>query len=616
MQVGSISEIFNKKFLVFLVLQFVAIVGYLGYERWYQSGNECAHCHSNPQKMSELGYPELVVTEADIASRGKHPFVKCHDCHLGNPRRKDPDTAHKGMLKAILINHDAQVITRKGNYKSAIVSRDNASIYGSIPDGSHLDTHLQIRNVLWHDRDPETFNFDPEIAKKTCGKPNCHPTELKQFTKTTMATNFRQRTMKTWTDPYGPHNCGPSFADLPPEAVLKKAGFDLQNQLAISANLNIPFTQAQAIAKQKFCNVCHTGCIDCHYAPTQAEGSHHFVARPHSLSCAGFGRGTSICHPGAMQSRRGETYIGGQYSIPTGMKPDTHYLKNIHCTDCHMTGSKGMGDKERKATCQDCHIEIEEAHKKGIHKNMDCATCHISELRGYQITIWGPGVVSGQTNPFKKYSLYYGIQSPPIIMKDQHGRWMPIKVMPHSVGNIKNPVAADTQIRFRWADGQTRDAYYIVGTKQIGANDNHLLWLELQQASHPFTKARSCKSCHSSHAQTSRSQWTYMDEQGAKEEFTGSYRIIADEKTLKIIDLKAHSQIKLANGYKLEDFASWVFLKDAWQAPGDFAIKTDKVKYQQALKLLRAINHEHPEVASSKETKKQRTIKIHGLNLD
>jgi len=89
--------------------------------------------------------------------------------------------------------------------------------------------HPEIRNILWHDKDTNSFNFDPELAKKTCSKRGCHSEELKQFKTSIMARNFRQRTMKTWLKPYGPHNCGPSFADLPPQEVLKKLVLILPN---------------------------------------------------------------------------------------------------------------------------------------------------------------------------------------------------------------------------------------------------------------------------------------------------------------------------------------------------------------------------------------------------
>jgi hypothetical protein len=345
------------------------------------------------------------------------------------------------------------------------------------------------------------------------------------------------------------------------------------------------------MAKQKYCNVCHAGCLDCHYDPSPKKGLHHISNKPTSASCAGSGRGTSMCHTGAMQSRRGGTYIGGSYSLPEGMAPDVHYKKDIHCVDCHATGEKGMGDMQRKANCQDCHIEIEDAHAKSIHKNLDCAACHINELRGYKIVIWGPGMVQEKGNPFNKYSLYYGIQSPPILMKDQKGKWMAVKVFPHSVGNIKSDVNPSGQVKFRWPRGETRDPYYVVGTFNADADNKHMLWIEIQQASHPFGKGRACDSCHRE-KQVAASKWEYIDDQGAVDAFTGGYRIIAGKDGLKITDMKSDQPIKVADGYKLEDFASWVYFMDKWQMPGDFSIKAEKKKYEDYLALSRKVDRE------------------------
>jgi len=343
------------------------------------------------------------------------------------------------------------------------------------------------------------------------------------------------------------------------------------------------------------------------------------TSKPSSASCDGNGRGTSMCHTGAMQSRRGGTYIGGSYSLPEGMTPDVHYKKDIHCADCHTTGEKGMGDMQRRANCQDCHLEIEDAHAKSIHKNLDCAACHINELRGYQIVIWGPGKVSGKDNPFKKYSLYYGIQGPPILMKDQKGKWMAVKVFPHSVGNIKQEVQPSGKVMFRWPKGETRDPYYIVGTVNAPADNRHLLWIEIQQASHPFGKGRSCESCHKER-QTSTSRWEYMDDQGSVNPFTGGYRILADSSGLRITDMKSDQPIVAASGYNLADFASWIYFRDRWQMPGDFSIKADKKKYRNYLDVSRKLNgqlrhlDEVFKVKDAKEKKKYTEAKGEALH--
>jgi hypothetical protein len=295
------------------------------------------------------------------------------------------------------------------------------------------------------------------------------------------------------------------------------------------------------------------------------------------------------------------------------MDPDVHYSKGIHCIDCHPTGEKGMGDMVRKATCQDCHIETEESLSKGIHRNMDCAACHISSLGGYQITIWGPGHVAGKPNPFKKYSLYYGIQSPPIILKDQRGRWMPVKIWPHSVGNIKTDVPPSPSIQFRWPDGQTRDAYYTIGTfDNLPENNKHLLWIEIEQASHTLGKARDCESCHASEAQLSESEWEFYDKDGS-EPFTGRHKIIADSRSIRFTEMENTTEIKPLPGARLSDFASWIYLKDKWKIPGDFSIRIDRNKYNYYRKLYSGLKEKIKKIdslSSSFDGKKKRRYRF------
>ncbi len=591
-KLGFISSRFTKWLVIVVLLQALVVFTFLGYTSWSDTSKGCVQCHSNKALLEKAGYPQFYVTEEMVETQSRHPHIQCRDCHLGNGREDDKDRAHEGMLKALLVGWNGELIDRFDYSRDPIIPTGENRINELLPkveEDGELEVIYELRNLLWHDRDPVTFNFDPEIARKTCSKSKCHPNELEQFKKTIMGRNFRQRFMKTWTDPYGPHNCGPSFADLPPTEEIIGSGFLYENTDEIVKNLNVPFSKEQAEAKQKFCNVCHAGCLDCHYTPNRKEGVHSFTKVPQSESCAGFGRGTSICHPGAMQSRRGETYIGGDYSVPPGQEADVHYEKGIHCVDCHPTGETGMGDMERKATCQDCHIEIEEAHAESIHKNLDCASCHISELRGYQLTIWGPGIEAEKPNPFKKYSLYYGIQEPPILLKDQNGIWRPYKIWPHSVGNIKNDMPPSPSLRYRWPDGETYDAYYVVGTvDNLPANNKHLLWIQIEQAAHPFGRARECDSCHREQ-QISLSTWEFYDNYGA-EPFEGGHRIVADSRGLRIEDLGNTTEIEVMEGFQLSDFASWLYLKDRWQMPGDFAVRSGKEKYDKYFELSKRLS--------------------------
>ncbi len=593
-RLGDISERITKRVVIIFLLQFLIITFLLGYTSYMDSSSSCISCHGDKKKMTELGYPQFYMTLDDVRKETGHKHALCRDCHLGNGRSDDPELAHRGMLKMLFIDHKGDVLKRSEIYTkedtqlNSLRARGDNRLFENLPKiktDKGMENHPSVRNI--HDRDPETLNFDPSIAKKTCGRSGCHPDELRQFRHTIMATNMRQRTMRTWFEPYGPHNCGPSFADLPPLEVLDSSDFDFKNTEKIQDELNIPFSKEQAIVKQKLCNVCHAGCLDCHFTPGRDGKTHSFTKVPDSLSCLGWGRGNSICHPGAMQSRRGETYPGGDYSIPRGMEGDIHYKKNIHCVDCHPTGRKGMGDMERKASCQDCHIEIEDAMKESVHKNLTCTACHVTKAGGYQITVWGRGIVGDKENPFKKYAYYYGVQSPLILMKDQKGMWFPVKIWPHSVGNIKRD-AMPSGVKFRWPGGETRDMYAIIGIfDNLPSGNKHLIWLEIEEVSHPFGKARDCKSCHSG-KQVSISRWEFQDDQGA-EPFRGGYRIEADEKGLRIVDFW-NTEINVLEGYTLSDFASWLYLKDKWRLSGDFSIKTDMRKYKRYLELSERIS--------------------------
>jgi hypothetical protein len=176
-------------------------------------------------------------------------------------------------------------------------------------------------------------------------------------------------------------------------------------------------------------------------------------------------------------------------------------------------------------------------------------------------------------------------------MKDQKGKWMAVKVFPHSVGNIKSDIRPSGKVTFRWPKGETRDPYYIVGTFNANTDNKHMLWIEIQQASHPFGKGRTCESCHKE-KQVAASRWEYMDDQGSADTFTGGYRIIAGKDGLKITDMKSDQAIKVADGSKLEDFASWVYFSDKWQMPGDFSIKAEKKKYVDYLSLSKKVDRE------------------------
>lgn len=637
LKVGAISSKIRGWGVFLLVLQFILILSALSYLRWQDSSEGCIACHLNEAKMKSLGYPYFYVTPEQVEKESRHTTAQCRDCHLGNGRTQDINKAHNGMLKMIIVGENGEILPRKQYYPEALKPEGTLSV----PVGNQLDLMLpkikiagrnlvsaDVRNILYHDRDIETLNYDPDISKKTCGQRSCHPEQVQQFSQTIMGTNFRQRTMKTWLVPYGPHNCGPSFADMPAADKIIQSRFSFENYNEIVKELNTDFTKDQAVIKQKFCNVCHTGCLDCHYTPFKGEGAHSFSRTPPAQSCAGGGRGSTMCHTGSGESRRGSSYLGGDFSKPSGMEADAH-AKKLNCVDCHGTGSNGMGDMQRKVGCQDCHIEAEEAVFQSKHKRLQCITCHVKEARGYQLTHWGKGRVAGSPNPFKKY-FYYGISRPPLIMKDQKGEWIPVKVMPHTVSNIKNPQSPSGKVFFRWQNSETSDSYAVLGTFDgLPSGNLHLAWLDIEKISHTYGRARPCEGCHGNDggAQNAFSTWEFFEDEGA-EPFKGTYKITADKNNLRVFDIKATTPVKLypvrkkappelSNGVypdsRLVDFAPWYYLKDIWQVNGDFSIPGNGYKeharvYQEAVNRLNRLKSK----MSEKEFKKIYSEMVHG----
>jgi hypothetical protein len=283
-----------------------------------------------------------------------------------------------------------------------------------------------------------------------------------------------------------------------------------------------------------------------------------------------------------MERRRGDSYLGKEFSEPAGLPEDVHVKQKMVCVDCHQTGQGGMGHIERRATCQDCHPEVEQAMAKSSHKNVSCEACHVKILGGYEMTSWGAGMVASKPNPFKKYSLYYGPQGPPILIKDLKGIWIPTKIWPNSAGGIKETVLPKPGLTWRWPKAETRDAFVQLGTFSVpGGNNNYLAWLQVEQVAHPLGKSRTCESCHASEVQVAKVTWEYLDSQGA-EPFKGSQKVVADKDGLRVIDIKAATKMITLPEGRTENFAAWVHLGYIWKTTGDFSIpKSDPAKYQR-----------------------------------
>ncbi len=586
-RLGLLVRLFGSpKGILLLALQFVILALLLSWFAAGRSSDSCVYCHESHDRMEQLGFPQFTVTAEDAQRESRMPRTTCRDCHLGDGGSRDLERAHRGLLRPFIIDLSGNVRGREGIMPTILPSRDDPlrGLLPAVGRGESMTTHPEVLTVMWQDRNRETWGYDPEVGRKTCGRSDCHPAEVEQFDRTVMGANLRQRSTRVWNDVHGPNNCGPSFADVAPDVPAEANAFSDANHARIAADSNLSFSFAQARDKQQVCNLCHTGCLDCHYTPSREGGVHAFSRRPPSSSCAGGGRGTMLCHGGTLERRRGDNYLGGAYTSPAGMEGDAHLSQGMDCLDCHPRGPAGMGDMTRKARCSDCHIEAEEALAASVHRSMSCASCHVSRLGGYQQTTWGPGAILGKPNPFKKYSIYYGVLEPPVLMRDQEGVWTPYKVWGNSVGNISRPVEAQPGVVFRWPGGETRDAYALLGTfGDLPANNLHLAWIQFDQASHPLGPSRDCESCHGGRSQTSRSTWDYQDYQGARP-FSGSHVVVADGEGLRIEEMKVHGEIEVREGSRLSDFAAWIGIGSRWRTSGDFSIPSGEPGRLQELR--------------------------------
>ena len=206
MAIGRLWKTFGSKTgVAILVAQLIVLLLFIYFTTNYLSSDRCVSCHADKTKMTKLGYPEFVMTREQVQKESRHPNTECRDCHLGNGLSDDPDKAHKGMLKLIVLDYNFEIIPRKGHVRQLLPAGNDRQrdMLPRLADGSFDD---EVGTLLYHDRNLTTFGYDPVLAEKTCGKSNCHPDEVKQFDTSVMASNFRQRSMRTWNDIHGPNN--------------------------------------------------------------------------------------------------------------------------------------------------------------------------------------------------------------------------------------------------------------------------------------------------------------------------------------------------------------------------------------------------------------------------
>lgn len=191
--------------MIILIVQLAFVLLFIFLYSGYTSSGKCVSCHSDKERMEKLGYPELVMTREQVQKESRHPNTECRDCHLGNGLSDDSEKAHKGMLKLIVLDNDLNIIPRKGLVRQLLPAGDDR-LRAMLPRDAEGELVYEVGTLMWHDRSPVTLGYDPTLAAKTCGKSACHPEQVKQFSTSMMGSNFRQRSMRHWTDEHGPNN--------------------------------------------------------------------------------------------------------------------------------------------------------------------------------------------------------------------------------------------------------------------------------------------------------------------------------------------------------------------------------------------------------------------------
>jgi hypothetical protein len=510
--------------------------------------SSCTYCHGNATLMQ--GYEEFVVTLEEVWNQSKMfrqglGGPQCEDCHLGDAENYTKDGAHAGMLSLLIISREDALLKLNRSYYPKIDIYYPGSLALRI-----VNDPYQVKTVLYHDRNRENYAFNFTIANMTCGK--CHPRQVEDYLTSSMGNARMQSAYPRFTSP-APHNCG----------------YWLVNLSAIREDLAVPYSEEQAALNDRVCQQCHTSCLDCHYQPDKGEGKHFFSRRVEASTCY-FGGGRGICHVGAEEYRRGAGYFREEVF---GLPNDVHADLNLSCLECHTYQDHNI---TRSATCSDCHLREEAKLAKSVHANLTCEACHVSSLAGYQATFWAPGDYYGMPTPLAKIN-YYGIMDVPILIRDDAGKWIPVKPMPQAVLNMKHSLNS-TSLSFRALPGlrnSSRDAFAVVGTfSSLPRYNNAIAWVHMDKVSHGFGKGRECDSCHSTGEQRSYATWSYEGEHVDESMyFSGESYVIANSTGMFIL-LRNTSEIPLE---KAEQYAPWIY-GIRWNFPGDFSIKS-KVKY-------------------------------------
>jgi hypothetical protein len=556
----------------------------------------CKDCHGNVQKMGDSGFPQFTLSPEQVRNQTRMS-ASCSDCHLGNAGSAAQVEAHGGMLllravrqktwEAIPRSSMATEDVREWPFLEQRGDTRATQLFPKRRYAGVLKDNPEYKTIIYHDKNTDTLAFDPGIAQKTCGK--CHAEIVQSFLKSPMGGGIGAHTQsqyRTWTGKTGPQSCGLWMGVLSKD----QTRFFDANIRNYNKHSTMPLSEKDGYNSQRNCNQCHVGCLDCHLevrkasAENPGDGPHTFVKKPAPLACYGGGRAFS-CHAGPLERRRGDGYLRQEFTMasPEGTailkeQVDIHMQKNIACVDCHEPNKKTgyHGDLRRDVACGKCHAPVVRAQKNGLHKNVDCASCHTALIGGYAFNFWSAVGPRGKENPLTRIQDYLTGATTPLLIKNPKGLWIPVHVVPHVSGNVKaEEVKLSRRLLFRNkpdVDIQRRyvsnDSYAVTGLiKDLDDKDRDTMaWLNVDRVAHGTGKARTCESCHASMTQrivVAFAGGSYKDVED------GEYTIIADGKGLRVVDFKG------AGGALPEGLAP---LKDAWGLKGNFSLPGIKNK--------------------------------------
>ncbi|MGC2063749.1 MAG: cytochrome c3 family protein [Thermodesulfovibrionales bacterium] len=559
--------------------------------------NTCIQCHGDNAVMTGLGYPQFFMTDGMVREQTHMP-ASCSDCHLGNPEEPSKNMAHQGLLSVRLADPKFNVLTRDdmkpadreswGRLTPAGDNRATQILPKKVVDGKLRD-HPDFNLVLWQDKNPGTFAFNPVLAEKTCGK--CHEGVVQKFLKSSMGGArgaHTQSQYRAWTGPAGPQSCGIWTGAL---SQPDQERFSDENMRYYNAHSTMPVTEKTAHNNQRTCNKCHVGCLDCHLdVSKQGRGkgqsnAHSFVKKPSSLSCYGGGK-AFICHAGPLERRRGDGYLRGEFTQAARKgkeilkdRSDIHAQKGLVCVDCHAPNQEtnAHADLRRDVSCKNCHGGVVTAHGAGSHKKVDCAACHTTLIGGYAFNFWSAVGPEGQENPITRIQDYQVEAVRPLLIKNPKGNWIPVHLVPHTSGNVKSDeVKLSKRLMFRNSPDVkvdrryfSNDSYAITGlARNLDSRDHDtMVWFNLDRVAHATGKSLSCDACHASGSQKII---TRFEGGSYKELEDGEYTIIADKKGLRVTDFKDPE-----TGAIPKDLLP---LKDKWSLKGDFSLPMIKNK--------------------------------------